>query len=321
MSANEHGLDALDRRIVAALQVDGRAGWSTVARVLGESERTVARRGRRLLAERLVTVAALVATGETVVVRFDCSPDTVVTAARAVALRPDSIFTYLLSGAGDCVAELQCPADRLAALTLDDLPRLPGLTARAVTPVLRYHRTVRGWQPGILTPDEVAGLHRFPDRDDLSASAPEAVLDPDERKIVAALAADGRRPYEELAALAGMSEATARRRVEALLQAGVISIRASVDPALLGLPVEALLWLRTRPDAIERIGTLAARDPLVRYAAVVTGEHQLLVHVTQPSRAALLDCLGNADWMREATAAETQLVIRALKRSGTPTGD
>lgn len=38
-------LDSLDRRIVAALQVNGRAGWRRIAAVLDIAERTVAARG------------------------------------------------------------------------------------------------------------------------------------------------------------------------------------------------------------------------------------------------------------------------------------
>jgi DNA-binding Lrp family transcriptional regulator len=41
-------LDELDRRIVGALQIDGRASWRRIAEVLGEPERTIARRGSAL---------------------------------------------------------------------------------------------------------------------------------------------------------------------------------------------------------------------------------------------------------------------------------
>ncbi|WP_159061233.1 AsnC family protein, partial [Streptomyces europaeiscabiei] len=35
--------DSLDRRIISALQIDGRAAWHRIAAALGEPERTVAR--------------------------------------------------------------------------------------------------------------------------------------------------------------------------------------------------------------------------------------------------------------------------------------
>ena len=52
-------LSDLHLRIIAALQVDGRAPWSRIADALGEPERTVARYGVELLERGVVTVAAV----------------------------------------------------------------------------------------------------------------------------------------------------------------------------------------------------------------------------------------------------------------------
>ncbi|MER7396089.1 Lrp/AsnC family transcriptional regulator [Streptomyces sp. NPDC000151] len=312
------GPDALDRRIIAALQIDGRASWRRIAAALGEPERTVARRGLHLLGSGQVTVTGLVARGETAIVRLGCPPGTARDAALAMADRAGTVFSYVLSGPPDCVAEVQCPPGRLATLMLDEAPAVPGLTAQHVSPVLRYLRTVHDWRPGILDEAEAAALSRFPARPE-QASAPAEELGPEERRIVEALAEDGRRTHEELAALAGVSEATARRRVEALTRSGAVSIRAAVEPALLGLPVEALLWIRTRPDAVEAVGRLLTESPLVRYAAVVMGEHQLLVDVTQPSMTALHAFLTEGPWVRHVEAVSSHLVVAALKRSATPT--
>ena len=54
-------IDAIDRQIVHAMQVDGRAPFSRVATVLGVSEQTVARRWRRLRADGVVRVLGLIA--------------------------------------------------------------------------------------------------------------------------------------------------------------------------------------------------------------------------------------------------------------------
>ncbi|MDI3387767.1 AsnC family transcriptional regulator [Streptomyces sp. B-S-A8] len=317
-TAADTPLDALDRRIIAALQIDGRASWRRIAAALGEPQRTVARRGLHLLESGQVTVTGLVARGETAIVRLTCRPGAAREAALAAAARTDTIFSYVLSGAPDCVAEVQCPPGELARLMVDEVPARPELRAQEVAPVLRYFRTVHDWRPGILGADEEAALSQHPVRRE-GANAPAVELGPEERRIVTALAEDGRRTHEELAAIAGVSEATARRRVEALTGAGVVSIRAAVEPALLGLPVEALLWIRTRPDAVEAVGQLLVESPLVRYAAVVMGEYQLLVDVTQPSMAALHTFLTEGAWLSEVEAVSSHLVIEALKRSATPT--
>ncbi|MER5947139.1 Lrp/AsnC family transcriptional regulator [Streptomyces sp. NPDC001904] len=311
-------LDVLDRRIVAALQIDGRASWRRIASALGEPERKVARRGLRLLESGAVAVRGLVVRGETVILRMNCRPGAVRETAVAAARRDDAIFSYVLAGATDCVAELQCQPDELARLSLDEVPALPGLVAQQVSPVLRYFRTVHEWSPGILGDDEAAALTGETARPVDGIGAPEVELAPDERAILRALAEDGRRTHDELAAVAGVSVATARRRVESLTRQGVVSIRAAVEPALLGLPVEALLWIRTRPDEVEEVGRLLVESPLVRYAAVVMGEHQILVDVTQPSKQALYAFLTESAWVRRAEAVQSHLVVEAWKRSGVP---
>ncbi|WP_314192926.1 Lrp/AsnC family transcriptional regulator [uncultured Arthrobacter sp.] len=52
-------LDSLERQIVAALQLDPRCPWRKMAAVLGEPERTVARRGAQLLESGAVSIAAV----------------------------------------------------------------------------------------------------------------------------------------------------------------------------------------------------------------------------------------------------------------------
>ncbi|WP_225080757.1 Lrp/AsnC family transcriptional regulator [Streptomyces sp. CoT10] len=308
-------LDGLDRRIVAALQIDGRASWRRIAGALGEPERKVARRGLRLLESGDVAVRGLVVRGETVILRMTCRPGAVRDAAVAAARRADCIFSYALAGPVDCVAELQCPPGRLAPLMLDEVPALPGLVSQSVSPVLRYFRTVHEWSPGILDAGEVEALGGPSGIVD-GLALPDIEVGPEELAILGALAEDGRRTHEDLAAVAGVSVATARRRVETLTREGLVSIRAAVEPALLGLPVEALLWIKVRPDEVEKVGRLLVESPLVRYAAVVMGEHQLLVDVTQPSKAALHAFLTASPWVRHVEAVQSHLVVESFKRSG-----
>ncbi|MEJ8668362.1 Lrp/AsnC ligand binding domain-containing protein [Streptomyces sp. MS1.AVA.1] len=47
--------------------------------------------------------------------------------ATALARRPECVFAHVLTGSWDCLAEVQCPRDRLAGLVMDELlPGLPG---------------------------------------------------------------------------------------------------------------------------------------------------------------------------------------------------
>ena len=307
-------LDPLDRRIVACLQVDGRASWRLIAETLDQPERTVTRRGNRLLAEGIVRVIGKHVRGSGVIARAQCAPGMLRVGTQAWAARPDSTFVYLLTGVAGAVAEIYCPPERLRNLVVDDLPGTPGVTWCATLPVLHYYKTVHEWQPDILTADEVASLttgavpRTPPSNDDTQLTATDQVL-------LRALAEDGRQTYDELGRAARVSESTARRRVEALRESGQVYIRAVVEPAVLGLPVHGLLWLRTSPAHTVEIGEALARSPYVRYASGLLGEHQLLVEVTVPTLDALQELITGSEWSDQVQSMESSLVIETLKSS------
>jgi DNA-binding Lrp family transcriptional regulator len=147
-------------------------------------------------------------------------------------------------------------------------------------------------------------------------SRPGLQVDDVDRAIIDALVADGRTPFEAIASLAGFSQATARRRIDLLLQRGLVRIRAVVDPALLGLPIEALLWIRCAPQHAQHIGTELARSPLVRYAAMVMGEHPVVVDVTARDIAELRDFLTDGPWAAPVESVHSTLLLQTFKRGG-----
>ncbi|TPQ22108.1 Lrp/AsnC family transcriptional regulator [Streptomyces sporangiiformans] len=338
MDARQPGpvADSLDRRIISALQIDGRASWHRIATALGEAERTVVRRGTRLLDSGLVRIGAMALHGRSTVVGVRCAPGQARVAASALARRSDCVFTHVLTGSPDCVAELLCPREQLPSLVMDELPGLPGMVETFTLPVLRHIRTIREWHSGLLTDDEIAALARLrpsdhsaspspPSSGDVPSSSAEDVLPPadmahgisrPDRLLLNALAEDGRCTYEELGRVAGVSEATARRRLGALRREGRVRIRAVIEPALLGLPVEAMLWVRAAPAKAEAVAAALADSVHVRYASFVTGERQILVLAALPSESALYDFVTRGPWLRDVASVDTSLVIGSLKRGG-----
>ncbi|WGW11697.1 Lrp/AsnC family transcriptional regulator [Saxibacter everestensis] len=310
-------LDALDQRIVAALQVDGRCSWRKMADVLGEPERNINRRASALLDSNVIAVSALPGNHPTALVRAQCAPGTVRIAATALANRPDCIFSYALTGGADCVAEFEVTSGDLSRLVLDELPATVGVARFWTDPILRYYRTVREWRPGILTEREAVGLSDglpgLPPEQERSKMRPFSALD---EKIVAALQVDGRVGFAELARLTGASEATARRRVDWLLRDGGVRLRVVVDPACLGLPTEAMLWVKVHPARVDHLARGLIASPWVRYAAALAGEFQFVANVTAPDEAALYRMVTTAPWVDDVTAIETDIVLQAAKRSG-----
>lgn len=308
--------DELDRRIVGALHVDGRAPWHRIAHVLGEQERTVTRRGTELLKSGLVRVTGFVLRAQGVIVGARCAPGQARLAAKALARRDDTVFTHVLTGAVDCVAEISCPREQLASLVMDELPATPGIVESFTMPVLRYVRTAHEWHPGLLTDEERAALERSAVVSRQRAVGVLADLPRADQLLIRALIGDARRTYEELARLTGLSESTARRHLERLRREGRVLIRAVVDPWLVGLPVEATVWVKARPADLEAISQGLLASPFVRYASRVAGDRQFLVNVTLPSLAALDEFTGAAPWAAHADAVETSLMLATVKRSG-----
>ncbi|AXJ10867.1 Lrp/AsnC family transcriptional regulator [Arthrobacter sp. PM3] len=316
------GPSPLDRRIIAALQVDGRASWAKIAATLGEPERTVARRGPELLRQGRVRIRALsnprrFRHTEQFVLKATCTPGTAGIAASALARRPDTLYTFLLTGSADCAAEMSSPVSTFSDLLIRDIGSLPGVSSASTYPVLNYFRTMHQWDPGVLTPDEVAALGG-----DAYVQAPTDLgqapqLGKEDRQILRTLERDGRVSFEELSRVTGLSVQTAQRRVEKLRSEGSLYIRAVFEPALLGLPVEVLLWVKVPFPDLDHVGAELTHDPSVRYAAVLAGDFQLLIDAVFPSRAALYDYLKSAPWVKYTQSIEPAVVIDALKRSGT----
>lgn len=308
-------LDSLDRRIVGALQVDGRASWRRIAEVLGEPERTVSRRGMALLDGGQVVVSGWHTPGSASIVAVRGNPQTQKLTATTLARRPDTTFTYTLAGSVDCVTEVRTTASSLPSLVYDDLPGTPGLISMSTMPVMKYFRTGFQWQPDLITTDQVAALQDVvpPPQTPDDPIGPLGSVD---RLLVRALAEDGRMPYDALGRVAGVSEATAKRRVENLRLSGRLTIRAVIEPRLLGFPVEAVLWIKAAPGDVDLLGQSLLRSSSVRYAAAITGEYQVFADVIVASREALYEFATNSAALAEATSVETTIVITALKRSG-----
>ncbi|MGW3966281.1 Lrp/AsnC family transcriptional regulator [Amycolatopsis sp. NPDC005003] len=312
-------LDELDRGLAHALQLDGRASFSTIAAVLGVSDQTVARRYRRLRSTgvlRVVGVPEAAALGQVHwLVRLRCVPDAAAPIAAALARRDDTQWVSLLSGGTEIACFIRAPQREEAdGLLLGQLPRTPRVVSMTAYRLLRrFAGGPAGW-PGrsnALSAEQVAALRRpAPDVD----YRPE----PGDPALMAALAHDGRADLPTLAAASGRSESTVRRRLEVLRSSGVLYFDVEVDAALLGYPLTATLWLTVAPSALEPAGRALATHPPVAFAAATTGPANLVVTVGCRDDAALYsylaDDLGGLPGVRQV---ETAPMIRTLKRFGT----
>lgn len=108
--------------------------------------------------------------------------------------------------------------------------------------------------------------------DEVGASG-STLLDPINRRLIAALQADARLSTAELARRVALSAPAVAERVRRLEESGVITgYHAEVDPRALGYPIAAVVRVRPATQQLAKIRELARRIPEVIECHRVTGE-------------------------------------------------
>jgi DNA-binding Lrp family transcriptional regulator len=327
MIADEE-LGELDRRLVAALQLDGRASWNLVARAAGVSESTAQRRFAALRERRAARVIGVVdvlrcGLGVPVLVRMSCRPGIAEDVAAGLAARPEARFVAVVTGGSDVVAEFVLPTHRhLTRLLHQDVPGVERFTAAETHTVMRTFTSAHDWDTGLLEPEAGALLRPQPVRpfeDQIWESPPDRLSDL-ELAIVAELGEDGRLSVKELAGRVGASESTVGRRIDSMVERGCLRFRTLVEPVLLGFAVEFMLWLDVEPAQLEAAGRRLARDPGIKYLSATAGPFNLCGQVSLRHFAELYrfttDVVGALPGVRRA---DTTLQLETLKRAWVPT--
>ncbi|WP_431925658.1 Lrp/AsnC family transcriptional regulator [Nonomuraea jabiensis] len=316
-------LDELDRGLLHALQVDGRASFSRIGEVLGVSDQRVARRYRRLRASGTVRVVGAVDGRrlgfESRSIRLQCTPDAAVSIAEALARRSDTFWVNLLSGGTEISCNtIQRTAKERQSLLLGRLAK----TDRVLS--VTAHRTLHmfvggrvGWAGLVaLSPEQAAGIaegRAFARH----AEDEEITLGPGDDALLEALSRDGRAPFADLAAVTGWSESTVRRRVEQLYGAGALFFHLDVMPVLLGQRVEAQLWMSVPPAELDATGRALTWHPEVAYVGATTGPANLMANVVCRDDAAFYRYLTESLGALPAIGRiETAPIIRTVKRFG-----
>lgn len=259
-------LDDLDRGLLHALHVNGRAPFSHIAEALDVSTQTVARRYRRLRALASLRVIGLTdpqRTGESLwLARFSATPQAAQDIANSLARRSDTSWVKLASGGTEIVAVVR---ENNHSLLLHDTPRTTSITAVSAHYILHtYLGGPTAWsghttalsedQQRLLRPPAVAGGSDQP-------------LMAEDASLLAALGRDGRTSHADLATVTKRSPSTVARRLADLQASGAVFFDVEIDPACLGARAEALLWMSVMPARLDEV----AGDPRPARRAGVRG--------------------------------------------------
>ena len=137
-----------------------------------------------------------------------------------------------------------------------------------------------------------------------------------DKRIIEHLQADGRRPFTQIAADLGVSEAAVRARTIRLVERGVLQVVGVTDPLRLGFQQMAMIGVKCQAERLMAVAEEIAGFPEVDYVVVTAGSYDLLVETVAEDNEALLrflaERLRRVEGVRET---ETFVYLRMVKQT------
>ena len=262
-------LDEIDLRLIAELERDGRQSVSELAGRLRLSWSTVADRLERLEQEKVIRFLTLIdplAIGHTkqVLLAVNAPPSQIDTVARRLADVPEVYHVSIHTGRYDIFASVSLPeAVDLWDFVSSSLAPIKDIT-RAETmvclKVAKFSLSLLA-NSSIVTERTEPLQHRLDDLD---------------YRLLRQLRVSPRSAYTSLGASAGCSKATARRRIERLIDDQILQVIAVADPIRLGYRIRANIGLGVRPGMIDQAASALAASPDTHHIVITTGSFDLL---------------------------------------------
>ncbi|NYK08856.1 Lrp/AsnC family transcriptional regulator [Leifsonia naganoensis] len=292
-------LDELDRKIIVALQHDGRASWTAIADMVGSSTATVARRGQQLVADGVVRIAIVPALGssgqvDSFLVRLNCRPGTQLEVAAALVAHEDVRFLTLVTGQYDIMAEVVVTGGAAHYPKLiQSLQSIAGIKRWRSDIIMHVYKVRHDWSRQLY-----AETMKLPaESEKTSLVDPEycepAHFDDADRRILTELREDGRVTFQSIGDKTGMNESSVRRRFDRLRAKGCVDILTLVPAAALGMGAETLLLVRVAPARLEAVANALSEYPAVRYLAAILDDNSLFCELITPSVAELNDFISH----------------------------
>ena len=268
--------EELDRRLVNVLQIDPRASWAKVGKVLGVSPTTVAHRWQRLVDDGIAWITACPNLNQqmTAIVEVDCHTESL----------PQVIKTLCANLMIVSIDETTGDRDLLLTVVAPDLPTLSDMVIDWIGGL----RGVHGSRSALVT-SVVIGSNSW--RIDALSKAEKILarghrpgelwmLPPDDldRELAQELAVDGRTSATSLARTLDIPASTLHRRLQKLLTNRQIELRCDVAPELGGWSLECT-WTATIPlNHKTRVLELLRQQSALRSCMWITGSNNLRVN-------------------------------------------
>ncbi len=138
-------------------------------------------------------------------------------------------------------------------------------------------------------------------------------LDDLDRSIIELLKKNGRITFKEVSDRVNIPEATARYRVQRLLNSDLLQLQTWVNPSRMAPPQAAIMNLTVESSRVNAVAQELARLEEVQFLSIVAGLHNIVVNVSVKTQDELLSFCGKLGTIRGILQYDTQIVTRLVK--------
>lgn len=265
-------LDEEDLQLINALQFGPRLPWTVLADVLDRHPTSLAARWDRLSAAGAAWITAHpIGNPEQMSLSFhdvQCDPARREDALRAIARIPDVFSIEECYRNRDMMLTVITPTPTwLIESVYPQLDQVPGLTRYETSFCTKLHYGAYSWRLNALAPGQRKAL-----QDAAGTRMPhQGALPPKYRLIIQELCKNGRATAADVAAATGLHPATARRQLQKILDAGVLSFRCEVAHGLTGYPIMCQWFGRLPAGQHDEAATQLEALGTLRLCASTTG--------------------------------------------------
>jgi Lrp/AsnC family transcriptional regulator for asnA, asnC and gidA len=139
-------------------------------------------------------------------------------------------------------------------------------------------------------------------------------LDRRDRLIIKLLQEDGRRSTADIARIVGVSEPTAKKRIDRLIEEQIIKVVATVNPRKTPLQVDVIVGIKTEPGMMRHVGSVLSDAQEVVYLGYTTGRFDIIAELLFKTNDELIEFLDQGvKAIAGVVSTETFCVLRNEK--------
>lgn len=137
-----------------------------------------------------------------------------------------------------------------------------------------------------------------------------------DKRIIEQLQEDGRRPFTQIAADLGVSEAAVRARTNRLIEKGIMQVVGVTDPLKVGFQQAAMIGIRCEAARLIEVAEEIAAFPETDYVVVTAGSYDIIVECIAEDNDALLHFLATKlRKIQGVRETETFVYLRLMKQT------